>query len=196
MRLLLATANEGKLKEFRAALSGLARELIAAREWGVIPAPDETGDSFAANARLKARHYFQHTGLTSLADDSGLMVDALGGDPGVHSARYAPGNRERIRKLLDNLRHLPPEDWKARRAKFVCALCLYGPGGTIEVEGSVTGAIAAAPRGAGGFGYDPVFYYPPLDKTFAEMSLEEKGRVSHRSRALERLRGRWDACLA
>ncbi len=190
MRLLLATANEGKLREFRAALSDTGHSIIAAREFGILPSPRETGKSFAANARIKARHYFQLTGVASLSDDSGLMVDALRGEPGIHSARYAPTTRERIAKLLGQLAHIPPDDFPARRAHFVCALCLYGPMGMIEVESSVSGVIIDRPRGESGFGYDPVFYYPPLKKTFAELSSKEKNRISHRAKALVQLRAR------
>ncbi len=188
MQLLLATANQGKVREFQTALAGLGLQLIGARDWGMLPPPQETGPTFAANARIKAEHYFRLTGMTCLADDSGLQVDALRGAPGIHSARFAPTSRERIAKLLDKLRHLPADDLERRRARFVCALCLLGPPGHFQVEGSVTGAILDHTRGSGGFGYDPVFYYPPLKKTFAELSREEKNRVSHRARALAKLR--------
>ncbi len=185
MRLVLGTANEGKIAEFRAALQPLGLELLSAGRLGVPPPPEETGATFAENALLKARHYFGATGIASLADDSGLMVDALEGRPGVHSARYAPTDRERISRLLEELHRIPES---GRSARFVCALCLLAPGSRIEVEGEVEGTILEAPRGEGGFGYDPIFYYPPLGKTFAELSRKEKNRVSHRARALDRLR--------
>ncbi len=184
MRLVLGTANEGKIAEFRAALQPLGLELLSAGRLGVPPPPEETGATFAENALLKARHYFGATGIASLADDSGLMVDALEGRPGVHSARYAPTDRERISRLLEELHGME----SGRSARFVCALCLLGRGLRVEVEGVVEGTILEAPSGEGGFGYDPIFHYPPLGKTFAELSREEKNRVSHRARALARLR--------
>ncbi|MFQ5740720.1 MAG: RdgB/HAM1 family non-canonical purine NTP pyrophosphatase [Acidobacteriota bacterium] len=199
MQCLLATGNKAKFDEISAALAGFDLQLISARDCGIFQKPIESGTTFAENARLKARYYYHQTGIASLADDSGLVVDALGGVPGVHSARFAATDRARIEKLLAKLRPLDPKvGHRSSSARFVCALCLFAEHRVIEVEGKVEGEVVAPPRGAHGFGYDPVFYYPPLGKTFAEMSLGEKNRVSHRARALEKLRsqleiGSWRA---
>lgn len=190
MRLLLATANSGKIRELRAALAGLELDLVTVAEWGAVAEPEETGSSFAENARIKAAYYSLLTNLPALADDSGLEVDLLGGAPGVHSSRYADGDAERIARLLGELRRAEGGLEPAKRgARFVCALCLAeGGAARIEVEGEVRGRIAPAPRGEGGFGYDPIFYYPPLGKTFAEIPTQKKNRISHRARALAKLR--------
>jgi len=185
--LLLATRNQGKAREIQQVFSDL--RFVSLSDLSGIPDADETGETFAANARLKSVYYREATGLPCLADDSGLEVFALGGAPGVKSARYAATDPLRITKLLEQLR--PFQDPERRRARFVCALCLcLGRDQLIEVEGDVAGWIAHTPAGEHGFGYDPIFYYPPLNKTFAEMSPEEKNKVSHRSRALETLRER------
>lgn len=157
-------------------------------DYPAIPDAIETGATFAENALLKARYFWEETNLPSLADDSGLMVDALGGRPGVHSARFAPSDSERVVRLLELMRPLAkPEE---RKARFVCALCLYTESGTVQVEGEVEGVIAAKPAGVNGFGYDPVFYFPPFKKTFAEMTSVEKNQLSHRFRALGKLRAK------
>ncbi len=146
---------------------------------------EETGDTFAENARLKAEAVARATGCWALADDSGLAVDALGGAPGVHSARYAPTDPERIARLLAELIATGATDDARRGAAFVAALALADPGGTVRlaVEGRCEGRILAASRGAGGFGYDPVFLVPELNLSFAEMDKATKGRVGHRGRA-------------
>ncbi len=189
-RVLLATTNSGKMEEIRAALAGLDVELIGAEAWGDLPAPEETGASFAANARLKALHYRQLTGLPALADDSGLEVDALNGGPGIHSARYAATDGARIRRLLRELSQLDPPLRGKPAARFVCALCLAHDGGALEVEGEVRGFISRRPHGTNGFGYDPVFFYPPLAKTFGQLDRSIKNTVSHRAAALRKLRER------
>lgn len=188
-RLLLATRNRGKKREieefFRA--GGLSLSLLSLDEAGALPDVEESGATFAANARLKADSYSLLTGIATLGDDSGLEVAALGGRPGVLSARYAgagAGDDERIAKLLGEMAGLDD-----RRARFVSAVCLSRLGSPLaEFSGAVEGEILRAKRGAGGFGYDPVFYYPPLRRTFAELALAEKNRVSHRARALELVR--------
>jgi len=182
VKLALATANEGKVREFREAL-GLS--VVSARELGVTDFPEETGGSYEANAHAKALFVTQRTGLPSLGDDSGLEVDALSGAPGLHSARF--GGKEtdaaRLAYLLEQLGGVPDE---ARTARFVCALVLTLPTGEVQsFEGRCEGRILRAPRGASGFGYDPVFYSADLHKTFAEASPEEKAGVSHRGRALQ-----------
>jgi XTP/dITP diphosphohydrolase len=184
-RLLFATGNAGKLRELEAMLEGHA-VVVSSKEFPKVKAPEETGQTFVENARLKAMHYARATGLISLADDSGLCVDALGGRPGVHSARYAHGtDADRVAKLLLELSSVPAP----RAASFVCALALASPGGALRVEvGECKGEIVASPRGSSGFGYDPVFYIPALGKTFAELTLEEKGTVSHRAAAMARMR--------
>jgi XTP/dITP diphosphohydrolase len=186
-RLLFATTNAGKLKELRGLVGG-AVEVVSLKDLPPVPEPVEDGETFEANAEKKARAYAQATGLPSLADDSGLCVDALGGRPGVHSARYAPGDdRARYEKLLGELTGVPEE---RRTASFRCALCLALPEGKTHLEvGRCEGRIlTGGPRGAHGFGYDPVFFIPALGKTMAELSPEEKAKVSHRGEAFRKIR--------
>ncbi|MNS27826.1 dITP/XTP pyrophosphatase [compost metagenome] len=183
-RVILASSNAHKLEELQA-LFGSA----GAFSFELAPSPlevEETGTTFAANAALKAEAYAQAFGLPALADDSGLCVDALDGRPGVYSARYAPTDAERIAKLLGELDGVPEAE---RTAAFVCAMALRFPDGQlISVEGRCPGVIVDAPRGQGGFGYDPVFLVPSLGKTFAELTAAEKNTVSHRAIATSRLR--------
>jgi len=187
--LLVATTNPGKLSEIRLSLSDFDFRIVAVSEWGNVAEPGETGKTFEENARLKADYYFSRTGLPSLADDSGLAVDILEDWPGVRSARIAPTDEARIKTVLERLKHLDLRaDWDLRSGRFVCAMCLTCRRGRFEVQGSVKGCILDEARGSGGFGYDPIFYYPPLDRTFAELTREEKNTVSHRARALEKLR--------
>jgi len=188
-RLVLATANRGKIGELR--------ELVA--EWGDVEVlsldafpgvacPEEAETSYAANALAKARAVAAATGLPALGDDSGLEVAALGGGPGVRSARFAATDAARVRKLLDALAAVTGD---GRRACFRCAVALAWPGGRVETgEGESRGRIAAAPSGQGGFGYDPVFVPDELDRSFAAASPDEKGRLSHRARAMRALGGR------
>lgn len=185
-RLLLATRNPGKSREIDEVLKDLNLDFVTLLDYPSLPDALESGSTFAENAVIKARYFWEETNLPSLADDSGLVVDALGGRPGVHSARFAAGDSERVVRLLELMRPFgKPEE---RKARFVCALCLYTEAGAVQVEGEVEGVIAAKPAGVNGFGYDPVFYFPPLKKTFAEMTSPEKNAVSHRFRALEKLR--------
>jgi XTP/dITP diphosphohydrolase len=183
--LLVATTNEGKLRELAALVPEL--RLRSLREFPGVPVVDEDADTFEGNARKKAVEYARATGLPALADDSGLCVDALDGRPGVLSARYAEGDdAARVRKLLGELRGVPDEK---RGAGFVCALALASPDGTAVVErGECRGRIAHGPRGAEGFGYDPVFLIPELGMTFGELNREEKAGLSHRGRALAKMR--------
>ncbi len=185
LQLLLATSNKGKLQEFQEALSSLDIELVSATEKGVTRFPEEQGSSYAENALLKAGYAALATGLPSIADDSGLEVAALDGSPGIYSARFGGdlSNGERIAYLLNKMREVPRG---ARSARFVCAIVLATPSGQIKTfEGECAGEILEGPRGEGGFGYDPIFFSPELNKTFAEASKEEKRRVSHRGRALK-----------
>lgn len=183
-RLVVATLNGGKVREFAEALGG-AFELLTAGDAGVTGLPEETGASYEENALIKAGHVAAATGLPSLADDSGLEVDALGGAPGVYTARFGgPGltDGERMAHLLQRLRDVPDE---ARTARFVCAIVLATPAGAVETfRGTSEGRILHGPRGLGGFGYDPVFSSSELGISFAEATLEQKRSVSHRGRAL------------
>jgi XTP/dITP diphosphohydrolase len=189
--LVIATANAGKLREFEAMLAGLPFKAVSQASLGV-PSPEETGDTFAANALIKARHAAAVAGAAVIADDSGLEVDALDGAPGIYSARYAgPGADDAANnaKLIAALAGLPRE---ARRARYRCALVyLEGPDdpAPIEAHGTWDGYILDSPRGSGGFGYDPYFWLPELQATAAELSPPDKNRLSHRGKALAALRG-------
>ncbi len=185
-RLLFATTNAGKLRELRG-LVGDAVEVLSLKEVPPVPEPVEDGATFEENAEKKARAYSRATGLPALADDSGLCVDALGGRPGVHSARYAEGDdRARYEKLLAELAQVPDAQ---RTASFRCALCLVLPDGSAHVEvGRCEGRIDRTPRGSHGFGYDPVFLLPELGKTLAELTPEEKSGLSHRGQAFKKMR--------
>ncbi len=187
IRLVIATANRGKVKEFEDALARLNLDLLDLTAVGISSLPEETGSSYEENALLKAGFVALRSGLPALADDSGLEVDALGGQPGVLSARFGgPGltDGERVAHLLDQIRHVPA---KGRGATFRSVIVLATPGGEIATfEGETRGELTAGPRGDDGFGYDPVFRSLDLGKTFAEASLAEKRRVSHRGRALEK----------
>ncbi|HLV97588.1 MAG TPA: RdgB/HAM1 family non-canonical purine NTP pyrophosphatase [Ktedonobacterales bacterium] len=182
--LLLATTNPGKLREFREIFAELPFHLTTLDEEGIDMDVEETGATFAENAVLKARAYAEASGLLTLADDSGLEIDALGGEPGVHSARwptYDTPYPERLTLVLERLANVPPEQ---RTARYRCVIALAQPDGWHElVEGTLEGVVADAPRGANGFGYDPIFYVPALGSTTAELSPEEKHRISHRGRA-------------
>lgn len=187
MRLLVATTNPGKLVEVREILAGLGFVLVSLADLQ-LPAPDETGATFEENAALKASACATWSNLWTLGDDSGLCVDALGGAPGVFSARYAPTEEERRAKLLRNLAAVPDPK---RGAHFFCAVALSSPDGKrlFRADGRVDGGIAWAARGGNGFGYDPLFVPAETPgKTLAELSSAEKNRLSHRGRALERLR--------
>ena len=189
MKLLLASTNRGKAREIQEALSGLFIELVSLREFTKVPEVIEDGLTFEANARLKARIYGDWSGLLTLADDSGLVVEALGGAPGVLSARYAglsASDEQNNRKLIEAIHNIPQAK---RQAAFVCALALYDPQKSFSevFEGRMEGEIISEPRGLNGFGYDPHFWVPSLGKTTAELELEEKNKISHRGKALEKL---------
>jgi len=188
-KLLIGTANPNKAREIAQILDGIPLELHTLAEFENVPEVIEDGATFEANALKKARAYAEAFQMTALADDSGLVVDYLNGAPGVHSARFAgPGASDTmlIEKLLRLMQDAPAEK---RTAHFHCTLALVTPeGGQKIIEGTVEGTIALASSGKRGFGYDPVFYYPPLGKTFAELTAEEKNNVSHRARALAKLK--------
>jgi len=183
-KLLIATHNTGKKAEYAGLLQGLDLELITLAELEVGLVIAEDGATFAQNALLKARGYAAATGLLTLADDSGLEVDALGGAPGVHTARYGGeglSDEERYWLLLQNLKGVPDE---RRGARFRCVIALAWPNGHTELaEGNCEGRIAHEPRGEGGFGYDPIFYLPEFGCAMAELPAEVKNRISHRARA-------------
>lgn len=188
-RLVLATRNQGKVLEIERLLTGLPLEVVSLNAYPGFPEVEEDCPDFAGNALKKAKFAAFYTKEAALADDSGLEVEALGGEPGVYSARFAgPGaeDDENNTLLLEKLKNLPPGK---RGACFKCALTLVLPGGkSYLIEESCPGLISESPRGDGGFGYDPLFIYEPAGKTFAEMSPAEKNKVSHRGKALNRLR--------
>ena len=187
MKVILASKNQHKLTELSAILSQLGFEIALESEYGLDIDVEETGTTFEENSFLKADAVMKASGLPVLADDSGLMVDALDGAPGVYSARYGhkASDKERTAYLLENMKDVPEE---RRGAKFVCVItCLFPDGRKIVARGECPGVIARAPHGENGFGYDPLFYYEPLKKSFAQLTPEEKNSVSHRRRALESL---------
>jgi XTP/dITP diphosphohydrolase len=185
--LVIATTNPGKTREIEAILNGVPVQLRTLADFPAIAEPEETGATFAENARLKALYYSRETGLPCVADDSGLEVAALGNLPGVHSARWEGTDYAvkfaRIRELLR------AKGLETSAARFVCRVALARDGAIVfESEGIVEGTLAREPRGDNGFGYDPIFFYPPFDRTLAEASLEEKATVSHRGKAFRALR--------
>ena len=186
-RLVVATTNRGKLREISELLAGAPVELLTLAEFPAIAAPEETGRSFAENARLKALYYARHTGEPTVAEDSGLEIDALDGGPGIESARYGGEQStyaEKFALIYDALR---TKRAAGSPARFVCALALVRNGEVLfETRGTVEGEIAPEPRGTGGFGYDPIFYYPPFGCTLAEAG-DRKAEVSHRANAFRTL---------
>ena len=188
----LASSNAGKLKEFRVlaakSAAGVSLELQLLPNFSELPAFDESAPTFSENAAGKALHYSRFSDLPVMADDSGLVVDALGGEPGVRSARYAGPNatpEARIQKLLAEMQARGSKD---RRARFVCVIALALAGRIVAVfSDAVEGEILESPRGREGFGYDPVFFFRPAGKTFAEMAADEKNRYSHRAKAFGKL---------
>ena len=186
-RVLIATQNAGKVREIRRLLAGISAEFVGLDQFAPVDAPEETGLTFLANAEIKARYYGERFGEIALADDSGLVVDALHGAPGVHSARYGGDgltDSDRTDLLLKEMKNTPDEK---RTARFVCAVVVYDlvDGDKIlRASGVVEGSITRAPRGVNGFGYDPVFVPNGDDRTTAEMSAREKDDLSHRGRAI------------
>jgi len=191
-RVLIATSNAGKLRDFAGAAAVHAIEVCSIPGFSSLPPVVEDGSTFEANARKKAEEYSRAVpGELVLADDSGLEVDALSGAPGVHSARYGADEPHAANSNTDDeennarvLRELASVPWEKRGARFVCVIAAAREGRTVATfRGTADGIILEAPRGANGFGYDPLFYFPPIDKTFAELSAEEKSRYSHRGAA-------------
>jgi len=187
--LLVATTNRGKVAEYNSLLSGLGLELVTLDQAGISQEAEENFDTFTENARSKAIFYAGLSGLLTLADDSGLEVAALGGEPGVKSSRYAGNNAsdaDRISFLLNKLKNVPPEK---RQARFKCIIAIASPDGHVEtVSGECEGMIALEPRGKNGFGYDPIFYLPEYGKTIAEIPPGLKNDISHRGRAARKAR--------
>ena len=191
MKLVLASKNQHKLLEMEHILRDLGLEVVLESQVGVDVDVEETGTTFLENAALKARAVMEASGMAAIADDSGLMVDALDGAPGVYSARYGnlDSDQARTSYLLENLKDVPAGK---RGAQFVSAIvCILPDGREVHAQGTCQGEILFAPRGENGFGYDPVFYSPELKKTFSEATEEEKGTVSHRGRALRAFLTAW-----
>ncbi|MFA5508000.1 MAG: RdgB/HAM1 family non-canonical purine NTP pyrophosphatase [Vulcanimicrobiota bacterium] len=188
MKLLVATGNPHKVEELRRILGDAPCELVTLSEYPDLAEPEETGTTFLENARLKSRYYCQATGLAAVADDSGLEVDALGGQPGVYSARFAGGDTPhsvKMAKVLELLAEIPDQP---RTARFRCVAALTFPDGReLHAEGALEGVIAAAPSGTGGFGYDPIVYIPELGQTVAEIGDQKKDELSHRGKAFRAL---------
>lgn len=187
MKVVLASKNRHKLEEISKITEKFDMELVLESELGVDIDVEETGSTFEENSFLKAEAVMKATGLPALADDSGIAVDALNGEPGIYSARYgfdeSLDDRGRLNLLLKNTENVPDDK---RQAKFVCVITLVTPQGqTIQARGEVHGMLLRAPAGENGFGYDPIFYYPPFGKSLAQVSPEEKNRVSHRANALK-----------
>ena len=191
MKVVLASHNQKKMVEMKAILSQMGVEVLSQAEVGVDLEPEETGTTFEENARIKAQAVMQATGLPAIADDSGLMVDALGGDPGVYSARYGgPGldDTGRWQLLLKNM-----AGESNRACKCVSVICCAFPdGGEVMARGECPGILAQGPSGDGGFGYDPIFYLPQLGKTMAQLTPAEKNQISHRARALAGFQKEWE----
>jgi len=188
-KLLLATTNKGKIKEYRVLLSGIPFDIITPADCGLAADVKEDGETYEQNALLKATTMASLSCLLTLADDSGIEVEALGGEPGVKSARYAGGNKtdaDRNAYLLARINESPDI---RRNAQFRCVIAIAIPNGQVEVfSGTCQGIITKEPRGGHGHGYDPIFYVPELKKTMAELTLEEKNLVSHRAKAAEKAR--------
>ena len=183
MKIIAATKNKNKLREFGEILKGF--EIISQEEAGVDIDVEETGTTFEENSYLKAKAIYDITGITTIADDSGLCVDALGGEPGVYSARYGGegyDDKGRVQLLLKNMKDVPDEE---RTARFVCVITLVGDEGVLTARGECEGRIDYEPKGENGFGYDPVFYVDRFEKTLAEVTPEEKNSISHRGKALK-----------
>jgi XTP/dITP diphosphohydrolase len=187
MRLLVATTNRDKLREIRSLLSNVEIDLLTLRDLDRIEEPDETGATFAENARQKAYHYAAASGLPTVAEDSGLVIDALDGEPGVRSARFLRPDASYPERFTEIFKRLEQHPERGRAARFVCAVAVVENGQILfETTGTIEGEIAS-PRGEHGFGYDPIFYYPPYRSTLAEVSEGAKLAVAHRGQAFRAL---------
>lgn len=192
--LVIATGNRGKVSEIQELLTGFPIEIKSLDDFGQIPEVEEDGETFDENAYKKASFAAKILGIPAMADDSGLMVEALGGAPGVRSARYAGENatdQQRVAKLLEEM-----QGQTHRKAAFECVISIAVPSGpALTYEARCEGLITEHPVGEKGFGYDPIFFFPPLNKTFGQMTIAEKGRVSHRGKALQELKQEFDKVL-
>lgn len=188
-KIVFATGNQGKLREVKKILADLNVDIVSMKEEGIQIDVDENGTTFAENAQIKATAIGAHTDAIVLADDSGLVIDALNGEPGIYSARYLGEDtsyRIKNQNLIDRLEGVPDEK---RIARFVCAIAAALPDGTVlHTEGTIEGIIGYEERGENGFGYDPIFYVPKLGKTTAELTDDEKNAISHRGSALEKMK--------
>jgi XTP/dITP diphosphohydrolase len=188
-RLLVATTNPNKVKEIRHVLDGANVEVITLEGWPDLVAPEETGRTFEDNARLKATYYARATGQVTVAEDSGIEIDALGGVPGVESARYGGEDTSYPEKFARLYAALDRTGTRDSAARFVCALAMASPDAILfEARGVIEGRVAHKPAGSGGFGYDPFFFYPPYGRTLGQVTPEEKLAVSHRGQAFRKLR--------
>lgn len=187
-KIIIATTNEGKMKEFRALLAHKDVEIVSMKETGINIDIDENGTTFEENAAIKAKTVCEYSGCLCLSDDSGLVIDYLGGEPGIYSARYLGHDtpyEEKNKIIIERLKGVPTEQ---RSARFVCAVAAAFPDGIVlTVKDTMEGYIAEAPAGKGGFGYDPIFFFPPAGMTSAELTAEEKNAVSHRGKALRKM---------
>lgn len=187
-KIIIATTNEGKMKEFRALLAHKDVEIVSMKEAGINIDIDENGTTFEENAAIKAKTVCEYSGCLCLSDDSGLVIDYLGGEPGIYSARYLGHDtsyEEKNKIIIERLKGVPTEQ---RSARFVCAVAAAFPDGRVlTVKDTMEGYIAEAPAGKGGFGYDPIFFFPPARMTSAELTAEEKNAVSHRGKALRKM---------
>lgn len=195
-KIIIATKNKGKTKEFKNLFQKLPGNytILTLNELSDSPEIIENGHSFIENATIKAQKIFQKYGQITIADDSGLVVDALGGRPGIYSARYASNHNDQanLKKVIEEIIPIPRDK---RTAHFVTALVTIGPQGKMTNIGQVNGILLDKPLGNNGFGYDTIFYYPPLEKTFAQMSENEKNRISHRGKAIKKLFTAWPLYL-
>lgn len=190
-RIVFATQNEGKMQEIRLILSDLGMEVLSMKEAGADPAIQEDGNTFEENAEIKALAVWNEIGGIVLADDSGLVVDYIGGDPGIYSARYLGEDTSYALKNQAIIDRLKEARGKERTARFVCNIAAVLPGGQIlHTEETMEGLIAQKPAGSGGFGYDPILYIPEFGVTSAELTIEQKNRISHRGKALEAMKGK------
>ena len=193
MTLLIATTNPNKVNEIRRVLDGADVEVITLEGWPDLVAPEESGRTFEDNARLKATYYARATGQVTVAEDSGIEIDALGGVPGVESARYAGEETSYPEKFARLYAALDRAGTRDSAARFVCALAMASPDAILfEARGVIEGRVAHEPAGSGGFGYDPFFFYPPYGRTLGQVTPEEKLAVSHRGQAFRKLREHLD----
>ncbi|HIT41600.1 MAG TPA: RdgB/HAM1 family non-canonical purine NTP pyrophosphatase [Candidatus Caccovicinus merdipullorum] len=188
-RIVFATGNEGKMKEIRLILADLGMEILSMKEAGANPDICENGKTFGENAEIKARAVWEETGGIVLADDSGLVVDYIGGEPGIYSARYMGEDTSYAVKNQVIIERLKGAQGNERSARFVCNIAAVLPDGSVlHTEKTMEGLIAEEPAGDGGFGYDPILYIPEFGKTSAQLTIEEKNRISHRGKALEAMK--------